>query len=233
MRKTFFVVVLAALLVIPNAFSQQEQQAQQTSFSDSVTFYTDANTVRAYQDFISQEHATPSSQQALGGLGQVIVPVGSGPVSSTSLAGSGGFVKCAENSLSDKALGREIDQVISMKASGLVTTCLLCGLIEVESGFKPRVVSSAGARGLTQLMNFNYRRCGLDDESVLSVEQNIDCGARYLSGRIMDHDGSVERGLAAYFCGSCANSRTLGSTARGYISKVLNAAARFKQNGLC
>ncbi|MFH0922907.1 MAG: lytic transglycosylase domain-containing protein, partial [Candidatus Micrarchaeota archaeon] len=244
-----FVILLAAFLVIPNAFSQETQ----SGYSDAITFHTDPSIVQSYIDFIAQQQAAPPSTSSSGTGGQVVTGGGqvvvSGGADYSGYGTSSGFVKCAENALrnSNPSLGRDIDQVISSKASGKVDACLLCGLIQTESGFKTDRTSSANCRGLTQLSKGVYEACGLDGTSVFSVEQNIDCGARYLSRKIMEFGGDVSLGLAAYNCGSgCVRSRlashgnsfeaikaSLPSETQRYVPQVLANARRFKQNGLC
>ncbi len=57
---------------------------------------------------------------------------------------------------------------------------VLYGLIEQESGFDPSASSSAGARGLTQLMPSTAASLGVTEP--LDPAQSIEGGARYLSG---------------------------------------------------
>ena len=229
MKKTLFAILLAAFLA--NGLSQTVQ-------AGAVTFFTTPAIVQSYVELIAQQHATPAAPVSAGQVPGGLLP-------SFSLSGSG-FVKCGENVLHND-VGRQIDQVISAKASGLVTTCLLCGVIEQESGFSTASRSGKGAQGLMQLMPDTARgACGLAGADLNSVEQNIDCGARYLSGRIMDF-GDVSLGLAAYNCGpNCvrkqlashgnsfdAISSSLTDETRNYVPNVLANAQRFKQNGLC
>jgi soluble lytic murein transglycosylase-like protein len=74
---------------------------------------------------------------------------------------------------------------------------LLAALVWTESGFRPDVVSSAGAMGLAQLMPGTARGLGVDPRDPL---QNLDGGARYLRTQL-DRFGSVELALAAYNAG--------------------------------
>ena len=49
-------------------------------------------------------------------------------------------------------------------------------LIKVESNFDPNVVSSAGAKGLMQLMPENCKALGVEDP--FNIEQNIEGGVK-------------------------------------------------------
>jgi soluble lytic murein transglycosylase-like protein len=89
-------------------------------------------------------------------------------------------------------------------ASRGVDARLLAALVWTESGFRPNVVSHAGAAGLAQLMPGTARGLGLrvDDEvdERFDPERNVDAGARYLRAQLTRF-GSVELALAAYNAG--------------------------------
>jgi soluble lytic murein transglycosylase-like protein len=55
---------------------------------------------------------------------------------------------------------------------------ILKGLVATESGYNPNAVSSAKAKGLTQLMPFTATELNVTDP--FNPEQNVDAGARYL-----------------------------------------------------
>jgi hypothetical protein len=74
---------------------------------------------------------------------------------------------------------------------------LLAALVWTESTFRPDVVSSAGAIGLTQLMPGTAASLGVDP---WVPTQNLDGGARYLMMQL-NRFGSVELALAAYNAG--------------------------------
>lgn len=75
---------------------------------------------------------------------------------------------------------------------------LLAAIVETESGFDARVVSSAGALGLMQVMPDIAGEHGGDpfDPAV-----NLDVGARYFSRLLRQFDGDVALALAAYNAG--------------------------------
>lgn len=77
---------------------------------------------------------------------------------------------------------------------------LVHALIEVESSYRPDVVSSAGAMGLMQLMPVTARRYGVGDP--LDPEANIEAGTRHLRA-LLDEFGPLFalNALAAYHAG--------------------------------
>jgi soluble lytic murein transglycosylase-like protein len=78
---------------------------------------------------------------------------------------------------------------------------LLQALIHQESRFNPRATSSAGARGLMQLMPGTASRYGVSN--IYDPGQNIAAGSAYLRD-LLDQFGSVSLALAAYNAGEGA-----------------------------
>lgn len=76
------------------------------------------------------------------------------------------------------------------------------GLIEAlvwqESRWRTGAVSSAGARGLAQLMPGTARYLGVNADDPF---QNLEGGARYLREQLDRFDGNLEKALAAYNAG--------------------------------
>jgi soluble lytic murein transglycosylase-like protein len=106
---------------------------------------------------------------------------------------------------------------------------LLLGVIESESGFNPRAVSSAGAKGLMQLMDGTARGYGVVDP--YSPQQNVDAGARFLRDLLKRYDGSTSLALAAYNAGPGAVDRYGGvppyKETQTYVARVQSAAKRY------
>ena len=75
----------------------------------------------------------------------------------------------------------------------------IAALIDVESGWNPRVVSNKGAMGLMQLMPATARRFGAFDP--FNAEQNIAAGTRYVTALMWEFHGELRLVSAAYYAG--------------------------------
>lgn len=100
---------------------------------------------------------------------------------------------------------------------------LFLRLIQQESGWNPRAISHAGARGLAQLMPGTAQLLGVDPDDPI---QNLDGGARYL--RMMhDRFGDWRLALAAYNAGPGAVEEHGGippyRETRDYVRIILGA----------
>ena len=76
---------------------------------------------------------------------------------------------------------------------------LVAALIDVESRWNPRAVSSKGAMGLMQLMPATARRYGAFKP--FDVEQNIAAGTRYVTALMWEFHGDLRLVAAAYYAG--------------------------------
>jgi soluble lytic murein transglycosylase-like protein len=99
-------------------------------------------------------------------------------------------------------------------------------LVRVESGFRERAVSPAGALGLTQLMPATAAelRPGITREQILERDTNLRLGFRYLGWLLRVYDGDVEEALTAYNRGPGTVARIRGAggdPANGYAEWVL------------
>jgi soluble lytic murein transglycosylase-like protein len=120
-------------------------------------------------------------------------------------------------------------------------------VIKVESDFDPRVVSSAGAVGLTQLMPATARSMGVTD--IWDPRQNIMGGARYLQlqarrycrtpaprrprGFVCAPEEMVKV-VAAYHAGPGAVDKYGGmppyETTRSYVTTVLQRFEEYRRH---
>ena len=113
-----------------------------------------------------------------------------------------------------------------------VTPSVALAVAKIESGFRPHVVSSAGAIGVMQIMPktgrdvFRLSRTELFDPAI-----NIRAGVTFLDQLITRYDGRIDLALSHYNGGSRV---TAGPTpkiipaTRGYVIKVLAAAQAYE-----
>jgi hypothetical protein len=112
---------------------------------------------------------------------------------------------------------------------------LVRAVIQVESGFDRLAVSSAGARGLMQLMPSTARRFGVVDR--FDARQNIFGGTRYLRALLDRYRGDVSLAAAAYNAGAGCVARYQGippyKETQDFVRKVttLVSAAQREGNG--
>lgn len=114
---------------------------------------------------------------------------------------------------------------------------LINGVIWVESRFDPRAKSSAGARGLMQLMPKTARWLA---ESMgrrartTDPEFNVAAGSYYLARLSRRYGGDLRWALAAYHAGPGNADRwrqrgQLPESSRRYVQRVFEARARFQR----
>jgi soluble lytic murein transglycosylase-like protein len=101
---------------------------------------------------------------------------------------------------------------------------LVKSVIKVESNFDPTAVSSAGAKGLMQLMDATAADLGVHDS--FNVAENIEGGVTYLAQQLSRFHGDVRLALAAYNAGPNAVLRSGGvppiPETVEYVSRVLS-----------
>lgn len=101
---------------------------------------------------------------------------------------------------------------------------LLAAVVGAESGFRPRVVSPKGARGLMQLMPATAARFGVRPAELFEPARNLEAGARYLRWLLDRYEGRLHLALAAYNAGEGAVDRYGGvppyRETRRYVRRV-------------
>ncbi|GGF78072.1 hypothetical protein GCM10010912_23890 [Paenibacillus albidus] len=131
----------------------------------------------------------------------------------------------------------ELIQTASAKYG--VPADLIKAVIDTESSFNPSVVSSAGAKGLMQLMDGTANGLGVSDP--FDPAQSIDGGVRYLSYQLKRFDGQEKMALAAYNAGPgrvaklgvsndqelMAKLEELPKETQSYIFKIERARAQY------
>jgi soluble lytic murein transglycosylase-like protein len=115
------------------------------------------------------------------------------------------------------------DTVQKAAAKYNLTPELITAVIRAESNFEVSAVSSAGARGLMQLMPATAKELGV--KNPFDIEENIDGGTKYLRKMLDRFGGSVRKALAAYNAGPGTvlkyNGRVPYPETRQYVKRVL------------
>ncbi len=108
---------------------------------------------------------------------------------------SGNFIERVQDRLSS------YDEIIkSASEKYKVSEELIKAVITVESAGKSNAMSSAGAKGLMQLMDGTAKDLGVSNS--YDPAQNIMGGTKYLSQMLAKYDGNIQLALASYNAGS-------------------------------
>jgi len=124
------------------------------------------------------------------------------------------------------------DSILRASRESHLDPALLAGLIETESDFNPDTVSSAGAIGLTQVLQENADDMQISDLS--DPDNQIQAGAKLLAGLIGQFD-STQLALAAYNAGPGAVQRYGGippyRETQNYVPRVLEFRKHYLPGG--
>lgn len=101
---------------------------------------------------------------------------------------------------------------------------LLASLVKAESGGNARAVSSAGARGLMQLMPGTAATLGVEDS--FKPEENVRGGSVYLDSLLTRYRDNLALALAAYNAGPLAVDKYHGippyRETQAYVARVIH-----------
>ncbi|MDJ0789930.1 MAG: lytic transglycosylase domain-containing protein, partial [Myxococcota bacterium] len=110
-----------------------------------------------------------------------------------------------------RAFSTEVEA--AARAAG-IPEALLLSVMREESGFRPKVLSSVGARGLVQIMPTTGTHLArllswpqFDPDQLFDPETNLTLGARYLRNLLEEFDGRAAAAVAAYNAGENAVAR--------------------------
>lgn len=142
--------------------------------------------------------------------------------------GTSSRVEVSVSNLTEK---EKIEDAISIASKKYgVDDNLIRAVIKTESNFKSGAVSSAGAKGLMQIMPANYSYLGIKDP--FDVYQNVDGGTKLLKEYIDKYNGDVEMALMAYNGGptrmknrgvtSVEHIYKMPKETQNYVKKVMN-----------
>ena len=129
------------------------------------------------------------------------------------------YIKTQNSRLNENEIQNILGYVFKYSKEYNFNPYLVLAVMNTESHFNHSTVSSAGARGLMQLMPFNFKEFGVDN----SISGNIKGGVLHLK-RDYEKTRSVSKMLVCYNagCGRLANNAWKGiKETREYIPKVI------------
>jgi soluble lytic murein transglycosylase len=132
-----------------------------------------------------------------------------------------------------------------------VPAALIWSIMREESGYRPDVVSPAGARGLLQIMPATGARLAreaqldrFDPEDLFEPSLNVRLGAFYLGALMRRFEGRASAAIGSYNAGPEAVARWLARTGslpddewvegipyeqtRGYVKRVLRSVCAYE-----
>ncbi|WP_322924528.1 lytic transglycosylase domain-containing protein [Paenibacillus campi] len=145
---------------------------------------------------VDPSNSTTTARLLMNGAG-MSMGAGTGSIGSADRASSLSGLPGADDHGSKATAYNEFISSASSKYG--IPESLIKAVIDVESSFNPNAGSSAGAKGLMQLMDGTA--AGLGVSNSLDPEQNIDGGTKYLSYQLKRYDNNIKTALAAYNAG--------------------------------
>lgn len=136
--------------------------------------------------------------------------------------------KVASLRLDTQSYRREIEAASALYG---VDRALVRAVMHAESGFRPSVISIAGAQGLMQLMPATAERFAVTDP--LDARQNIRGGVRYLAWLLKRFNGNETLALAGYNAGEASVEQYKGvppyAETQSYVTLVRSLTERYRR----
>ena len=140
------------------------------------------------------------------------------------------YMKQQNSKLDNETADRIYKNVIYYSKQHNVDPVLVFSVMKTESHFRHSTVSTAGAKGLMQLMPSTAQ--GLGVTNAYDAEQNIMGGTKYLKGLMDRFDNNKSLALAAYNAGPNAVKKYGGippyMETQNYVKNVLGSYERMK-----
>ena len=104
----------------------------------------------------------------------------------------------------------DYDDIVNKYSSAYgVSPDLMRRVISAESSGRPNIVSSAGAKGLTQVTDDSFTDYGPKNGNIFDPDDNINAGTKELSTYLKKYNGNVPQALSAYNWGPANVDRLL------------------------
>lgn len=153
------------------------------------------------------------------------MPAPSTPTSANPASAASPFAAPPLKPTTEHLTADDLHQILSKpSAEHNVDEDLLASVIKAESGGHTRAVSSAGARGLMQLMPGTARQLGVANS--FAADQNVRGGTAYLDALLTRYHDNIALALAAYNAGPGAVDRYHGippyRETQLYVARVIH-----------
>ncbi|MCC6791400.1 MAG: transglycosylase SLT domain-containing protein [Thermomicrobiales bacterium] len=124
----------------------------------------------------------------------------------------------------DEPVLRWLPEILLASEESGTPAHIIAGVMRLESGGNPNIISPVGARGLMQIMPSNLNAMGVPSSQWHDPETNIRAGGRFLASRAEIY-GSWDQAVGAYFGFGCD---VFGTCTDVYISVAFSWAEYYR-----